>query len=354
MPGGRSRLPETGAGDAVKAALVVTAAAEPARAEQAVSAEDLAWEGPRRQAPPSDVPLLRVAGFEGPLDWLLEQTRAGRIDLARLPVLALIEQCVAALDGALAQRRRDGGGSGTPVPLQRLADWVIMAAWLAWLRSRLLLPADDPEAQAARDEAEALRRRLADRAHVREAVAWLDAQPQLGRDVFARGGVPTRAAAERAADLPALLRTYARLMGPLPEQEKEDVYRPCLLPLWHVPDALARMEKLLPELLGAAPDDTTSLWRFLPDREMLDALAAAAGSAGEDRTRPCRSAVASTLVAALELARQGRLTLAQQKDEGFGAIDVHAIAGAAGMETGNDATGDAEALDEQPQCSGPV
>jgi len=220
-----------GADDTSGSVPLVTAAAEPTHKRQAVSAEDLAWEGQGRQAslPSSDVPVLRVDGFEGPLDWLLEQVRAGRVDLARLPVLALIEQCVAAIEAALARRPgpedgKDSAGSiaAAPVSLQRLADWVVMAAWLAWLRSRLLLPEDDPEAAAARAEAEMLRRQLADRARVRDAAAWLDAQPQLGRDVFARdGGVPMRgSAAERVADLPALLRTYARLMGPLPQEQK--------------------------------------------------------------------------------------------------------------------------------------
>jgi len=296
----------------------VTAAAEPARAGRAISAEDLAWEGPGRQASPpsSDVPVLRVEGFEGPLDWLLEQVRAHRVDLARLPVLALIEQCTTAVDAALARRpgpeggREDGAGSTAPapVPLQRLADWVVMAAWLAWLRSRLLLPEDDPEATAAREEAEALRRQLADRARVRDAAAWLDAQPQLGRDVLARGGgvAMGRASVERAAYLPALLRTYARLMGPLPQEERVDhIYRPRPPPLWRVPDAIARITRLLPEL-----PDGSALTRFLPQ---------VAPELPQYDLR-CRSAVASTLVAGLELAREGQLTLGQE--ESFGAIGV--------------------------------
>ena len=156
----------------------VPAATEPVHSGPALSAEDLAWEGQGRGAPRGggDAPALRVEGFEGPLDWLLEQARAGRVDLARLSVLALVEQCVAAVETALAQRRHgqgrgDGAGSAAPVPLQRVADWAVMAAWLAELRSRLLLPEDNPQARAAQDEAEALRRQLADRQRVREAVA---------------------------------------------------------------------------------------------------------------------------------------------------------------------------------------
>ena len=82
---------------------------------------------------------------------------------------------------------------------------------------------------------------------MREAGARLMGRDRLGRDVFARGGAVTAGAkAERAADLPALLRTYARLMGPPPEQAKGAAYRPRLHPLWRVPDALARMEACCP------------------------------------------------------------------------------------------------------------
>lgn len=319
----------------------VTAATGPVRGGRAVSAADLAWEGPRRKSASGETPVLQVEGFEGPLDWLLEQARAGRVDLARLPVLALIGQCVAALESALAGRRGEEGRQADDAvsmipapapPLQRLAEWVVMAAWLAWLRSRLLLPADDPQAQAARDEAEALRRQLADRQRVRDAVAWLDARAQLGRDLFARGDViSARAKAERAADLPGLLRTYARLMGPLPEQAKEEVYRPRPLPLWRVPDALARMERLLPGLLGSAAgaEGGASLWSFLPGPATLAAAGLDPGAV-PDTALLRRSAVASTLVAGLELAREGRLALAQE--ELFGNVQVRAGGGATAAE----------------------
>jgi segregation and condensation protein A len=320
--------------------------AEPVREGRALSAEDLAWEGQGRGVPRGgDVPVLRVAGFEGPLDWLLEQARAGRVDLARLPVLALVEQCVTALEAALARLRGRSEVAvpvvavapvlpASPVPLQRLADWVTMAAWLTELRSRLLLPANDPDAAAARDEAEALRRRLADRALVRAAAAWLDARPQLGRDVFAHGGGIPRGragAVERAADLPAVLAVYARLLDALARriERAAPVYQPRPLLHWRVGDALTRITRLLPELLGAASHDVVpgqgdgvSLWSFLPDRAALrGAGVAEQGMAeSEQAARLCCSAVASTLVAGLELARQGQLTLVQE--ERFGDVVV--------------------------------
>ena len=155
--------------------------AEPATPEAASSWED----PPRRPAtePAADgAPILSIDGFEGPLDWLLEMARAQKIDLARLSIAALIGAFTAALQNALA------GQGGRLAQLGRWGDWLVMAATLTHLRSRLLLPADAPGSEAAEDEAEALRRQLVSRAHVHAAADWLERQPQLGRDVFGRGG----------------------------------------------------------------------------------------------------------------------------------------------------------------------
>ena len=143
-----------------------------------------AWEDPPCHPPAaaaSLAPILSVDGFEGPLDWLLEMARAQKIDLARLSIAALIDSFATALAAALAQR------GVAAVPLARWGDWLVMAANLTWLRSRLLLPADAPEAKAAESEAEALRRRLVRRAAIGVAANWFARQPQLDRDVFARG-----------------------------------------------------------------------------------------------------------------------------------------------------------------------
>ena len=294
--------------------------------------------------------MLRLAGYEGPLDTLLDQARAGRVDLQHLSLLAVVEQCVAALDAALRALRQAAGDCGAgpiagpgapgpaPVPLQRLAEWIGMAAWLAWLRSRLLLPADDLDGRVARAEAETFRRGLARRAAVRQAADWLDAQVQLGRDVFARGAAPGEAqddAARAAAELAALLGAYTRRIDPVPGQGRaaDAAYCPRPPRLWRVPDALARIARLLPKRLGAAASESSSLWSFLPDAATLAAAGLAPGTV-PDPALLCRSAVASTLVAGLELARQGQITLAQ--DEAFGGITVHGASGvaAAGAEAG--------------------
>ncbi len=133
---------------------------------------------PRAAASEAGTPELRLGAWEGPLDLLLELARARRVDLARLSILDLAGQFGAALEAAVARRR---------VPLARLGDWLVMAAHLALLRSRLLLPEDSRECEEARRQAEALRRRLADREFVRRLADWLERRPRLGRDVFARG-----------------------------------------------------------------------------------------------------------------------------------------------------------------------
>ncbi|NPD70042.1 hypothetical protein HN018_24715 (plasmid) [Lichenicola cladoniae] len=97
------------------------------------------WEDPPRRLPETTAPVLSVEGFEGPLDWLLEMARTRKLDLARLSILALVEAFGEAMDRALIP--------GAPVAaLTRWAAWTVMAAQLAELRSRLMLPADAPGA----------------------------------------------------------------------------------------------------------------------------------------------------------------------------------------------------------------
>src|SRR3954468_9118215 len=143
---------------------------------------------------------LRLEGFEGPLDLLLELARAQKVDLAKLSIVALVDQYLVVVEQARAVR------------LELAADWLVMAAWLAWLKSRLLLPeeevaGDDPEALAA-----ALTDRLAELERMRAAAAWLGARAQLGREVFGRGAAESLRVEDRSglsADLPALLQAYA-------------------------------------------------------------------------------------------------------------------------------------------------
>jgi segregation and condensation protein A len=216
------------------------------------------------------------------------------VDLAQLSITALAEQFAAVVEAALARRT---------VPLPRLAEWLIMATWLVALRARLLLPAEAAENVAARREADGLRRRLADRAAALRLADWLERRLQLGRDVFGRGVAEPAAGAVPLADITELLRACLKLLE-LPARER--VYRPNPLPLWRVPEALERMRRLLPGLPDGAP-----LAHFLPPAEQGPAAALQR-----------RAALASTLLASLELSREGALALDQT--ESFGEIRVNA------------------------------
>ncbi len=233
----------------------------------------------------SDAPVLSAEGVEGPLDALLESARAQKIDLATLPIAALVQSFADALARALT---RPGGHAP---PLARWGDWLVMAATLTQLRSRLLLPADAPEAQEALNEAEALRQQLIHRAQVTAAAEWLGQQPQLGRDVFRRGRGDGFSAVRTGGDITGLLRAcLAALLLP----DATESYRLRPPPLWQVTDALARIGALMATLPERSP-----IAAFLPE------ISPGSGDL------PCRAAVASTLIAALELARTGAVTLHQ-------------------------------------------
>jgi segregation and condensation protein A len=228
--------------------------------------------------------VLYLEAWEGPLDLLLELARAQRVDLARLSVTGLAAQFAAALEDAVARRA---------VPLSRLAEWTVMAAWLLALRARLLLPAGTAESAEAEREAAELRHQLAKREAARRLADWLERRPQLGREVFARGAPEHEATAEPAADVTALLRACLRLLEVPP---RERVYRPRPPALWRVPEAMARIQAMLPEL----PADGAWLENMLPPAPI-----------GENVALWQRSALASTLLASLELSREGSVRVEQ-------------------------------------------
>jgi segregation and condensation protein A len=238
---------------------------------------------------------LRLEGFEGPLDLLLELARAQKVDLEKISIVALVDQYLAVLE----QARR--------VRLELAADWLVMAAWLAWLKSRLLVPEEASPEEDAEALALALTDRLVELERMRAAAAWLGARPQLGRELFGRGAPESLKVEDRsgiAADLPALLQAYAsarrRALARRP-------YAPKPRKLWSVGDALARLGRMVGALPGWAV-----LQRFLPEG-LADPV---------ER----RAAMASTLVAALETARGGAIELRQ--DRAFGPILVRAAAAA--------------------------
>jgi len=247
-------------------------------------------------------PHLDLAGFHGRLERLLALARARQIDLARIALPALVDQLVAAL--------RDAGGR-TPLALQ--ADWVVMAAWLVQLRSRLLLPAEAEASDAANREAAQLRRGLTRLDAVQAAARWLDGQPRLGRDVFPRGrpewiGIGTTTL-HQVDVIEFLWASLALLDDDLPPPDTAPRYRPAWLDLHAVLDASDRILRRM-----ADHQSPLSLDQLLPDRPEP-------GAAPESALRG-HSRWTSTFVASLELAKQGEVMLTQ--DGSFAPISVQA------------------------------
>ncbi len=242
---------------------------------------------PAEAASDADSLVLHLEGFDGPLDMLLDLARAQKLDLATISIVALVDQFLAVIEGA----RR--------IRLELAADWLVMAAWLAWLKSRLLLPPGDAAAEEGEMAAEVLAGRLRDLARVRQLAVWLGQQSQLGQDVFARGAPEDLTETDRsrlALDITGLLRGY---MAAIRRGHSTRVYRPRPVLLWTVQEALARLQRLL----GSLPD-WSELMRFLPDDLTTDLQR--------------RGALASALIAGLEMARNGALDLRQ--DMAFGPI----------------------------------
>jgi segregation and condensation protein A len=232
----------------------------------------------------SDSLVLQLDGFEGPMDLLLELARAQKVDLAKISILALVEQFLAVIEGART------------IKLELAADWLVMAAWLTWLKSRLLLPAaDDPE--DAEVAAETLAARLVDLQAVRAAAAWMGQRPQLGWDEFARGAAEDMTETDRSrlrVELPGLLSAY---LAARRRAGAKLAYRPKPMTYFSVQNALERIGRLL----GAMPDWST-LDAFLPEA-LGDGL-------------PRRAALSATLVAGLEMARAGEVLVRQERDFG--------------------------------------
>lgn len=232
-------------------------------------------------------PSVQVEGYEGPIDLLLELAQRQRVDLGRLSLIALIDQFVAKAEDP-----------GLRVPLERRGDWVVVASGLVLLRSRLLVPASAAEAEAAEREAAAQLRQLDELARMRAAAAWLQRRPQLGRDLLPRGRIapPETGRAQRhlafLEALLVLLEGRAARPGAAPPLPP-----PPPLLLFRLADAMARLRALL-----AAEEAPLSA--FLPPLP----------PPGPGQRTRARAAVASTFLAALELARDGGATLRQEAD----------------------------------------
>jgi segregation and condensation protein A len=232
---------------------------------------------------------LDLDGWEGPLDLLLTLARTQRVDLAKISILALVEQYLAFIHDA------------KKLKLEIAADYLVMAAWLAYLKSCLLLP-KDPEADPSPEElAMRLQLRLQRLSAMREAGARLLARDRIGRDVFLRGapeGLKVIRKAAWQADLYDLITAY----GFVRARNEPAFHVVARRPVMTLDEALHRVEKMIGATL-----DWTRIEAFLP-------------ATPDPEYR--RSALASSFVAALELARLGKIDIAQE--EPFAALYVRA------------------------------
>jgi len=219
-------------------------------------------------------------GFEGPLDLLLELARRQRVDLTRISILALAEQYLEFVEAARKLR------------LELAADYLVMAAWLAYLKSRLLLPEQqETDGISAEEMATALAQRLRRLEAIRQVAEQLLNRPQLGREVFQRG-LPEPIAEikkpEWSASLYDLLSAYADRR----QTQARSFVRMPKRTVWSLAEARAAVEKLI----GGATD-----WCVLD--EYLIAYMVEPSLAATVR--------ASSFAATLELVREGRMEVHQ-------------------------------------------
>ncbi len=238
------------------------------------------------EAPPANAEegalLVQVDGFEGPLDLLLALARNQKVDLAKISILKLAEQYLEFIERAKR------------INLELAADYLVMAAWLAYLKSRLILPQEKaPEGEPSADEmATRLRWRLQRLDAMRAAATRLMGRERLDRDVFGRG--------DPEAVNVVKLRTYTDTLYDLltayatdrVKQMGGETYRPVQPIVLQIEEARARLERMLGRIA---------------DWSALNALLPFEWSGGARR----RTAVASTLLAALEMARDGKVELQQ-------------------------------------------
>lgn len=246
-----------------------------------MSSEDLAM-NTELAHPAAGEPALvvDVEGFEGPLDLLLTLARQQKVDLAKISILALADQYLAFIEAARQLR------------LELVADYLVMAAWLAYLKSRLLLPEPPaPEGLSAEEMASALALRLRRLEGIRQVAEQLLGRPQLGRDVFRRGQPEPIAETKRSewsATLYDLLTAYATRR----QIQARTYVRMPKRTVW----SLAEARKALERLIGGSVD-----WSPL-DQYLVQFLV-------EPSQRP--TVLASSFAAMLELVREGLVEMHQ-------------------------------------------
>lgn len=225
--------------------------------------------------------VVDVDGFEGPLDLLLTLSRTQKVDLRKVSILQLAQQYLAFVESAKALR------------IELAADYLVMAAWLAFLKSRLLLPPDPVEEGPSGEELAAhLAFQLERLQAMREVAARLMGRDRLGRDFFARGlpeEMTSRKKITYTATLIDLMKAYSRI-------RTRDEFRPFVMDR----DSVFTMEQALDRMRGMIgfAGSWTDLQSYLPDGWDSDPV-------------KWRSATAATFAASLELVKEGKAELRQ-------------------------------------------
>jgi segregation and condensation protein A len=231
------------------------------------------------EADPSDTLKIDIDGWEGPLDLLLALARNQKVDLRQISILELVEQYLRFVNEARELR------------LELAADYLVMAAWLAYLKSALLLPRNPEETPSPEELALRLQLRLERLNAMREAGARLVARDRLGRDVFLRGtpeGLRVVRKGRYEAEIYDLIAAYGRISA----RTRPVMHVVAVRDVMTLEEAIERVSALIGTRIEWSTIET-----FLPE-----------GASGTYR----KSALASSFVAALELARQGRLELRQK------------------------------------------
>ncbi|MFM7404501.1 MAG: segregation and condensation protein A [Erythrobacter sp.] len=228
----------------------------------------------------ADALYLELDGWEGPLDLLLDLARRQKVDLRQISILALVDQYLNYIDRAGAMR------------LELAADYLVMAAWLAYLKSAMLLPKAEQEDPSPEELALRLQLRLQRLGAMREAAARLMGRDRIGRDVFLRGtpeGLRTDRKIVWRSDLFTVIQAY----GQIKARTAPRIYHVANRPVMTLDSALERVSAMLGVTL-----EWMDIRDFLPPHASTELR---------------RSALASSFVAALELAKRGRAELEQDR-----------------------------------------
>ncbi len=237
-----------------------------------------------------DALYLELDGWEGPLDLLLDLSRRQKVDLRQISILSLVDQYLDYIDQAEALR------------LELAADYLVMAAWLAYLKSALLLPKEEQEDPSPEELALRLQLRLQRLGAMRESAARLMARDRIGRDIFLRGapdGLRIDRKTKWRSDTYSLIHAYGQVKARTAPRILHIADRQVMT----LDSALDRVSAMLGVTL-----DWLEIRDFLPPR-------------AEPELR--KSALASSFVAMLELAKTGRAELSQ--DEAYGPLRIRRL-----------------------------